>query len=327
MALCGSILVGQHLHAQGYNGSSQNFGSQYQCGNGTFEIGGDWLYWKSHEEGLALGALAQPSGTPESTIINLPIVKPKSKEKSGYRAFVNYQTNNHKWKIEACFSHIPSSAKVTVLNDPAGGDFISIFADNFPLLAPVATVSFTNASSSWNQDINYFDFDLCRNFSICSEFEVSPHIGIRGFWLDQKYNIHLDAIPSAILVNSQLKGKIAGAGIEGGLAGEYKLGAGFSICGHIGGSLIFSKFTNDGISQTVAPSGTTTLTYSDKNDKGIPTIDSFLGIRYTNEIGENYPISFLAGWEQHFLFGTNQFSQVNGNLSLQGLTLGASIGF
>jgi len=327
IALLGSTLIGQYLHAQGYNGSCQNFGSQYQCGNGIFEIGGDWLYWKTYEEGLALGALAQPSGTPASTITNLPVIKPKFKDKSGYRAFVNYHTNNHKWKIEACFSHIPSSANITVLNDPGGEDFISIFATNFPLLAPVATINFTNASSRLNQDINYFDLDLCRSFSVCRGFEVSPHIGMRGFWLNQKYNIHLEAIPSALLVDSELKGKIAGVGIEGGLAGEYKLGLGFSICGHLGGSLIFSKFTNEGIAQIVALNETRTLAYTDKNKKGMPTIDSFIGIHYTNEIGENYPISFLAGWEHHFLFSTNQFSQVNGNLSLQGLTLGASIGF
>lgn len=329
VAFAGSMIIGQHLHAQGYDGSSQNFGSQYQCGNGIFEIGGDWLYWKAEEERLEFGALVQGVDVPGTSTIHSTVLRPKFKETNGYRVFADYQTNDRKWKIEACFSHVPSNAHIAVPTDPQGTSFISLFAVNFPLLNAVADLNFTSASSRWDLDVDYFDLDVSRNFTVFNGFEISPHIGIRGFWLDQKYDIFANSIPLNLAFTSKMKGKMEGAGVEGGLTGNLKLGMGFSILGHWGGSLVYTKCTNQGTLQAIAaPEIPTSINYSDKTNKGTAMMDSFLGIRYTNDSWKDHPISLLAGWEHHLVFDTNLFSLTNGaNLSMQGLTLGGSIGF
>ena len=67
--------------------------------------------------------------------------------------------------------------------------------------------------------------------------------------------------------------------------------------------------------------------FKDRNYKGILIFDAFIGAQYALCVC-GYAVSVHAGWEEHIIYDTNDFSRSgSGKTTLQGLTLGAVIPF
>jgi hypothetical protein len=118
--------------------------------------------------------------------------------------------------------------------------------------------------------------------------------------------------------------KFFGAGLLAGIRACWQLKCGFSFVGKFAGSLIYSSVHNDFNIQAVPP---TQLLDKNKYKKSHSSIDSFIGLQYLKTFCQ-FSAEAHIGWENHLFFHTNQFTvTANGNLTLQGLTLGGSLIF
>ena len=137
-------------------------------------------------------------------------------------------------------------------------------------------------------------------------------------------------VQSNLLAKGRFKEQFQGYGAEGGLWGDWQIGYGFSVIGHIGGSVLYTKTK---IHERITQLPIDSQSVSEENSvhersriySGTPTIDYFIGLQYVDCICDMH-VSAKAGWEQQILFNANQFA-TTGNLATQGLTLGLDVAF
>ena len=127
-----------------------------------------------------------------------------------------------------------------------------------------------------------------------------------------------------------LNEKMFGIGIEGGIWADWHIWGGCSLIGHAGGSIMCSNFRNKAQMNLItndpdnAPEGL--IHYKDHVLTGTPSLDYFLGLQYCTCLWSSV-VNVRIGWEEHVFFDVNQMSVNGGNLTLQGLTLGAAVAF
>ena len=294
------------------------------CWYQGFEWGAEWLYWKAEQGQMELASSIQQGANSQTS----SVLRPRFTEENGYRIYVDYEITSC-WVFEASYTHAPSHASVSraILPDFIATEFISLNTINLPILSPLATATLSNFEATWDLDIDYFDLDFGRPFSMCNRIEINPHIGFRGFWMRQKLYVQGTDPTSGLIFNAKLQDQFRGFGLEGGITGTWYLGCGFSVLGNIGGSLLYNhvKQTQSAF-RSLLPAPTTTR-FKDKLHKQLASVETFLGLQYSYCYCGTY-LELHFGWENHLIFNTNQFaSNEAGNLSLQGITIGGRISF
>ncbi|MEI8365861.1 MAG: Lpg1974 family pore-forming outer membrane protein [Parachlamydiaceae bacterium] len=310
--------------------------------DGKIVLGADWLYWKVQEDGISPGSFSNGEIAP-----TLEIIRPDYKYSNGFRVNLGYELPCDCWDVNLAYSYVPTSAKTTRYD----GLFVlgvapySPDVNYYPILEPINTIISTSMTApsetvfaKWNTNINCFDVDLGRTVCFGECLKVRPHIGFRTIWLNQKFFVETAIKPSTSVtetVDAIMKEKYTGYGVEGGLWAGWEVGCGFSVVGHVGGSILYSKFsinhkaillttTTEGPTSTVVTSSLETI--HDTIHTGTPTADYFVGLQYSDCLCDML-FSVVIGWEQHVMFDMNRLSTVPGNLVTQGLTLGCQIGF
>lgn len=293
------------------------------CCYGNFTVGGDWLYWKVSEAKLDYGAGLREVGTNTTS----KILRPAFKYDSGYRVFLNYETCDQCWNINAAYTHISTNARKN-FNGTASlnFEFATLFNVNSPLMLALSLNPLASLNSHWDEEFNYIDLDVSRTFTCCDSLLVIPHIGIRGAWSDQ--SLRLRGANSSFSFTTHLKSRFASIGLEGGVKLDWRLYDGLSLIGHVGGSILYTRFHNHGVFD-LDVIGISTFDFASKDTfyRGIPMFDSFIGLNY-NSCYCNYAFNVHIGWEHHVVYETNTYFATGfGNTTMQGLTLGAAVSF
>lgn len=285
--------------------STLAYGDEDCEGKGTFFAGGDWLHWKVEPQRMEFASVVTVELDSDVLLVRSKALKPKFKAQNGYRLFGGYITQDQLWTLTASYTHVPVGASVS-RNMDLGTQFVS-----------VSGIPFASASARWDAKIHYLDVDISRRFAFCEDFEIQPHIGIRGQWIHQDNKIKADSLISLISCH---KTRLDGIGLEGGLFGSWNLPYGISIIGHIGGALTYCKLHNEG--RLALPGIITEI-----NDQGHVSnawVDSFIGVAYSKNYCD-YLFELHIGWEHHLILDANHF--IGGNMAMQGLTLGGFVGF
>lgn len=280
---------------------------------GSWTAGADWLYWKTERQHALAGArVSNPVITENLITIKSKIEFPNFKSKSGFRVYAGYTTASEEWGITASYTYMPGSA--------------SFHGDGNPLAnlsLPTALPSqILGIRGSWDSALNYVDLDLSRTVSFCDDFEIVPHVGIRGAWVHETSRVTFVAPES---FSAKMKNNLRGIGLEGGLWGSWNLPYGMSLVGHVGGALVYSKSTNHGnfLVQLQPP---VHFKYSAPRYHSEAWFDSMIGIVYSRAICDML-FSVHLGWEHHLIFSAQGFGILGGDLAMQGLTLGAALEF
>lgn len=345
--VCTVIYSEGNLKAQDFDcqeGSNCCCPEEYCCPSscGNITIGADWLIWKAQQTKMDFAAVVLFTGstnTPNnsSTNLNAKVLRPHFKEDSGYRLFGIYDTPCQDWSFGVFYTYVPSKAHVSAdASDHPSSEIIPVLDNNFLILQTLSISNQTlvsNIEAEWKLNINYLDIDAARSIDLCNCIKLRPHIGVRLAWMNQKYDFTGAIPPNQTfflgIFDIRLKQRFTGVGIEGGLFGDWSIGCGWSLLGHLGGSILYSNFHvhgkanidrfADGLENHFDE------TYSDNIHVGVPTIDYFLGLQYKTCCCQS-EIALHVGWEQHILWDVNQFVG-SGNLSMQGVTIGATVGF
>ena len=339
------------LAAANNNCLTQENECEWTCGDGKITAGADWLFFKIQQDGMNIGSIETTSAV-NATIAkeDFSLVNPNYKYHTGYRLHLGYELPCESFQVDVIYTHLPTHARTTKFSSSNinTSEFIPNVED-FPMLGYKKTFSFNKANvvsssnvvtSKWSAELNNIDVDVIRTIFFGDCLSLKPHMGFRAMWMDQKLRANqslsetqtLDGITSTEAVTSQavLKERFKGLGIEGGLYIDWNMGCGFSLLGHFGGSVLYTKISSLGEAniQSSILNDTPVTTRHSKNTvrTGIPTLDYFVGLQYTDHVCEML-VSGVVGWEQHVLFEANRLSANRGNLITQGLTLGLKVGF
>lgn len=317
------IFSGAALQANG--NYSDNRCCAEECCDGTFSVGGDWLYWKTEETQLEYGAAVTGVTGDADPVISAKVLQPNFKYDSGFRLFADYVTCDKLWKLSAIYTHVPANAKNNFSDTSMMGlSFASIFNMNFPIFSAIANAPLDSLNSKWNSDVNYFDFDVSRAYTLCDSLQVTPHIGLRGLWSTQTLRLN-GTSGDDLAFQSKLHQSLGSIGLEGGVKAAWQLYEGLSLVGDIGGSVLYSRSRNNGSLTATTTDGSLSILFKNNSNKGIPMFDAFVGLQYETCLCD-YTLKAVVGWEQHIIYGLNNFSlSSSGNMTLQGLTLGLGI--
>jgi hypothetical protein len=183
---------------------------------GSFIVRGQYLYWTAVQEGLefafrgasnlswgeAIGAsgnfVANPGTTLQGKIYDVPQMW-----KSGFRVGLGYGFAERPWDLTLDWTWYKNTSKLGISNKhPTTSAFANVGVANtanYPLShnpdalfqmfgAPIAGGEVTSAHANWHLTFNVLDLKLSRKMEFGKDFSFNPHFGLRGAWINQKFN-------------------------------------------------------------------------------------------------------------------------------------------
>lgn len=308
-----------------------------------FNMGIEWLYWRVKEEHLRGGSFVDDFPNPTLKIANGSVIQPKGEFSNGIRGHIGYTFFCDRWELNGIYTYIPLDSKSDFrevipldLQTETHRQFIIPNTNDFPSFQAFGSnglTAFTSLLTKWNGHLSYADIDLAYKLSFDDSFHLRPHFGFRAAWMKQhllmKGGLQQPSTNNSTFGSLKFKESFNGYGIEGGIWADWELGSGFAIIGHVGGSILYSRFKVDILSESSVDEGGTVVFIINSGGKeitAVPIIDYFTGLKYDMSF-DNFLISAHLGWEQKIFFNMNQMSANLGNLSLQGLTIGLNLGF
>ncbi len=309
-----------------------------------FYFSGDYLFWKAEEDGLHYGLQSENFGVnqpfPQSNPFKGVFGKPQgfaSKYHSGYRVSLGTLLPRDEWELFLTWTDYTSSTHSSIDFKSNKAVFPYWIDEHF---FPVAQ----SAAARWNLHFNTLDFDLGRNLFIGKHLTVRPFFGFQGAWIEQKLQVKyfnmsfvFPTIP-AFNVSSHNRNIYQGYGMRLGVDGRWFLGSGLHLIGSISGSLLYGKFKFSHFAKTLPSNPRAKL----KNHKQLVTPQLFMfgGVGWETQFHTSRVwLNLHIGWEEQIWLHQNQFQRYvdayseaktiseEGNLTLQGLTAGATLGF
>ena len=188
---------------------------------------------------------------------------------------------------------------------------------------------------SWKIHYDTIDLVLAKSWSLCPSVNVRPFIGVRGLRVHQTLSSHLETAFTSIIGNNTVitelndRENFAGAGPELGLEADFAFGCGFRVFG------VFDVVSYYGsVKSRHAKTDTFTSTVSVCNGRKtgcFSTIgtDAAIGIIWDKTLcycGCETDFFLKLSLEQHRIYDFSNLGS-DGNLSLDGGSLGLGIGF
>jgi hypothetical protein len=221
------------------------------------------------------------------------------------------------------------------------------------------------ALNYWNLKFNRIDLEMGRRFFHGQYCNMRAFGGLMGYWHDHNFNIRLKgqygdlgAVTTTTELELDFKNceKVWGVGPMAGFDVQYMFGDSWFVFTNMATSMPWSRFqvTEQHTYNNAPTAGTNPCdpcgdacacaegvqVYNVCYDfyTVAPVLDSSLGLGWemnsTDEDGANeYFFMITAAWEQQVFFDHNKMSPIdnafyaNGNLSMQGFTLGFTFGF
>lgn len=309
---------------------------------------GDLLYWKANENGIPLAVVNKQSSVnlTHSKVENL-----RGKWDVAFRVGLGYNIPHDGWDVSLSWLRYNSHGHQKHIHSKANR-FI------FPYLPPAADPiadrnTCASAKGRWGVLLNQLDLDLGREFFVSKWLTLRPHAGLRTDWIEQRakgeYHNFSALLPLPSEVEAKYKDRWWGIGIESGLDTQWGLGSGWSIFANLAAAILYGEHTIkvkdedepafDNGSASSLPNGVF-VKLRDKAWVAHPILDLQLGLRWDTLLANDHlHLGIQLGWENHVYFSQNQFPIFSvvfnlgkffanqGDLSLEGWTLGVQLDF
>lgn len=278
----------------------------------------------------ALYFQAQENGVHYATK-NERVLNPDFKYRFGGRIEVGIDLHHDCWQLMLQFLHYHARTRQV----KSGGQFFPTWTH--PSMAPSGFVD--SVYNMWRLHMGLGDINLTRPFFVSDCLEVSPYFGLRYSEIRQKLRIYYQG--GTLFPGTEdvifMKNKFWGVGPMGGIEALWSFNSWLGIFSRGACSLTFGKLyvhQDEGVSETNPQ-----LTFFDQYNQARCILDMAIGLdfRFCTECC----VTFYGriGWEIYLLFGQNQLARFlsneglgkfvtnQGDLSIQGLSLGLGISF
>jgi hypothetical protein len=291
------------------------------CGPGGLFVSGEYLLMKPRRRALDF-AIVDPidNGVPEGSIESI-----NWDWSSGLRVGGGYRAPGSSWEVGVFYTYLHSSDHRT-LEAPDGG---ALYAT---LTHPGAIEQVAVAAGSSSLNYNVIDLEVGRHFCLGDCFEARLFGGGRAAWIDQRLHVLYDGIDANLAeVTSPID--FDGGGLRAGGEGWWKLGGGFGLFARAAGSLLVGNFRTH-LTETNAAGATVIVNVSDRFEKVVPVAELGAGVAWQSQ-----HVRLSAGYEivnwfnlvdsPDFVDDVHQgkLGRRTGNLSLDGVTVRAEVGF
>lgn len=315
------------------------------CDMPDYVLYADFLYWQVHQEGLDFARGGYQHGTNTASLDQGKIYSPECEWQPGFRIGAMIDLGCCDWDFYAQY---------TWLNPDRKEHFFGVGDTNVePYILSniqdlIADINLQSVTAKYDLSFNVLDFGLGRTFNCNECFLFRPHFGFKATWQEHKYSVvygygDSPVTPVNTFVNSiHNKTRFDGIGLRAGFDAAWKFSPCFSIVGNFALSSVWSdlEITRiDGRTTTVVSLNQTSPEIIITNQKHdtcaiVPVLELFLGIRWDSTVCDCYDMFVKVGWENQVWFDTNRFIRElfdspgnHGNLTFQGLTVGAGMGF
>jgi hypothetical protein len=277
-----------------------------------------FLYWWTAEEGLAFA------------LGNGKVFNPQMKPEIGFKFGVGAYLPHDGWDFLTNLTHLHSRAKVEASEERLTPLWI--------LPGPGGYVD--SIRGHWRLHFAFIDFELGRRFFWSPYLTMRLHCGVRYVISRQKYLIHYQGgtlFPDGESYVS-MKTKYLAPGMRTGADLEWNIYDGLSLYSNMAFSLQYGSLY---VHEAEKVSFEDEKRYNIFNTLHVfkPILDLAGGLQWETFVHQRrLHLILQAGWEEHLLWGQNQFfnfpaqgttafSSSQGNLALGGLTLGATLSY
>ncbi len=308
------------------------------CDMPDYVLYADFLYWQTHEEGLAFARSGYNNDLAAVTEQG-KLYAPECEWEPGFRVGAVVDLGCCEWDFFAQYTWM----------HPCRQDGVTGVGETGiePLILSVTpTADLTAAAGSFELRFNVLDFGLGRTFNCNECFMFRPHFGFKATWQEHKNTVVYqwgDAVTPTVVSTNVIQQKMDfdGIGLRAGFDAAWKFSPCFSVVGNFAVSTVWSDIElrrNDSfVAQPVSlPDVDPTVIADQKfcDCAVIPVVELFLGVRWDSTVCDCYDTYVRVGWENQVWLDTNRFIRElvdsagnHGNLTFQGLTLGAGFGF
>lgn len=329
-----------------------NAGPCVACGMDLF-ISADFLYWMIREDHLGYANSTGKELTANPTMGK--VFHPDFKMKPGFKVGLGAGYNHDGWDTSLEYTWIRAqniTSHATASSTLRLEDAFWILAlGNSTGVGTTPTV-LNEAFAKWSLHyFNVIDLELGRNFYVSRYLQLRPHVGFKGSWQKQFFNITYDetsgsqttpppAIGDSVTSLMNQSQFFWGVGIRAGLDTSWYFTRSFSLVGNVAISGLWGQFKVDRSNTchdntvNVFVHGASAPFHVHNNFHTIkPVIEGFVGLRWETYTCDNaFHFAFDAGWEIQWWSQQNQFFKFNvegdgGDLNLQGLTIKARFDF
>lgn len=302
-----------------------------------------------------------------STFQESRLKSPDFKYDPGFRIGLNTICPYDCWDVALNWTHFHTKANVhgeSTFSAVTGNQFEEVlFVSEWERLAD-AVPDFSKGR--WTLNLDLLDLEFGRKYYVASCFILRPHLGLRGARVDQSFRVHSEANrlepyaeggPAYFTSNTKAKNNFLAIGPRVGVDLELRLPCCITLFGQAAASLVFGRFerhareyfndfsttgsTSDGFPANVQYEAHATL---ERCSRGIT--DLAIGLKWEhccNWCNRQHPITIAFSWEHHAFYDFNNFifdqnfsktgttfygsRSKHGDLTTQGLTVSAEIGF
>jgi hypothetical protein len=296
-------------------------------------VTGEVLFWKASEDQLSYAT----TSSDRSTIRHGHVQSPHFSWDWGFRVGFGYNMPHDHWDLYANYTHFHTHAHGSSSTSTGAvyPNWQAPFGDSAGGYA-------TQATANWRLHLDLADLELGKALLVGRWLSIRPFIGVRGAWIYQKYEIDYKggtAVPAGDEDQINMQNNCWGVGVRTGIDTLWGLGKGISIFGDGAISLLSGHF-NIHQKEQLEEAGTTIVNISSHPTNAITIAELSMGLQYDRFFKKNrYHFGVKLGYEFNYFFDQNQWirflnsdnpgviSSNNGNLSLQGVTLGFRFDF
>lgn len=288
----------------------------FQAPNGHVYLTGEWLYWRTRQEGMEFATSKQiefdfQSGFRAGLGAHLPSF-------DGWEIYVNYTYFNPQ------HSHSAHGALYPLFLFQGSG---------------ISGNAVAEAHGHWRVKFQSLDVEFGKAYYLTKTLAFNPFFGLKGAWIEQHAHFQYQGgyIPVGQTFRTHFENDFKGAGPLLGTEMNWQLGAGFSLFGDIAAALIIGHFDNE---QQQHQLGDQEVVHLDSDFNLVsPVLQLVGGVAWDRNFHKDKcHFGLSAGFETQYWWSQNQTEQFTddirptymrqkGDLAFYGLTLRGRLDF
>ncbi len=313
----------------------------------AFYVTGDFLYWKTNEDGLEF-AFTSDSAPLSTATSDGKLHDVKFEWSPGFRVGAGYTFKYDAWDLYANWTHLDTTARKSLTNNsPAENTLTQTWFT--PQIGASSFLNATGASARWRMHYNTGDLELARFFFVSRTLALRPFMGVRGAWIEQRYRARYTGGDFGTISPTTFRAhnNFSGGGLRAGLNMLFHFSRNWGLFGKASGSLVYGRFEIREKVTGIVPGGTASATiFEEKHsmNRVRANAEAGGGLQWEYFFCNNkMHVVLSAGYEIVEWFNQNELREFrrdstvannfgfsiarDGDLGMQGFTLAARLEF